>query len=179
VGLEDARALGAPLDLLIVRKVGVPSQPELAMGAIASGNVRVLNRLVLDQSGIDARTFDEVAARELEELERREVAYRGDRPRPSLEGRTVVLVDDGIATGSTVRAAIQAVRASKPARVVVAVPVASPDVVRALGREADEVVCPLQPLDMYAIGAWYMDFPQLDDDEVRDMLDEAWAEETG
>lgn len=174
VAAEVARALDAPLDLMIVRKLGLPRQPELAMGAIASGGVRVLNRDVLGAARVDEETLQEVEAREREELRRRERAYRGERPYPDLAGRTVLLVDDGVATGSTVRAAIRAARAQGPERVVVAVPVASPDIVPDLEREADAVVCPLQPSSLFAIGAWYREFPQLSDDQVRELLEDAW-----
>jgi len=177
VGYEVARDLELPLDVLTVRKLGLPIQPELAMGAIASGGLRVLNETVLRMADVDETTLREVESRERRELERREKAYRGDRPVRTLEGRTVILVDDGVATGSTMLAAIRAVHTQRPRSVVVAVPVASPDVVGKLRAQADQVVCPLLPRDLVAIGVWYRDFPQLTDDEARAILQRAWREE--
>jgi putative phosphoribosyl transferase len=177
VGYEVARELELPLDVLTVRKLGLPSQPELAMGAIASGGLRVLNESVLRMADVDEETLEEVESRERRELERREKAYRGDRSVRTLEGRTIILVDDGVATGSTIRAAIRAVRTQGPRSVVVAVPVASPEIASQLRAEADQVVCPLLPRDLFAIGVWYRDFPQLTDDEARDILQRAWREE--
>ncbi|NIP57271.1 MAG: phosphoribosyltransferase [Gemmatimonadetes bacterium] len=177
VGYEVARALGLPLDLLIVRKLGLPVQPELAMGAVASGGVRVLNPSVVSLADVDEETIEEVEREERAELQRRERAYRGDRPLPGLGGRTVILVDDGVATGSTIRAAIRAVRSREPEKIVAAVPVASPEGVKKLRKDADVVVCPLVPEFFAAIGSWYHDFPQLTDDEVRAILARAWEEE--
>ncbi|MEX0704918.1 MAG: phosphoribosyltransferase [Planctomycetales bacterium] len=177
VAREIAAALGAELDLMIVRKLGLPGQEELAMGAIASGGLRVLNDRVVGLAGISADTIAAVAQRELAELRRREQAYRRDRPRPAVEGRCVILVDDGLATGSTMRAAIGAVRRGNPAEVVVAVPVAPPDTVAALRAEADEVVCPETPADFFGIGQFYVDFTQTTDDEVRRLLQDAWSDE--
>jgi putative phosphoribosyl transferase len=171
VGAEVARALGAPMDILVVRKLGLPGQPELAMGAVASGGVVVRNPEVLRQVGVDDAAFRSVAARETRELLRREAAYRGERTPVEIRGRTVLLVDDGIATGSTVRAAIQALRLRGAERVVVAVPVVPPDVRDALTTESDEVVCVSTPRPFHAISPWYREFPQLSDDEVRDILD--------
>jgi len=176
VAAEVAAALGAELDLLIVRKLGAPDQPELAMGAIASGGVRVLNRDVIASRGIQEHAIEEVARREQQELERREHAYRGARPRPAIEGRCVILVDDGIATGATMRAGILALRRQKPAKIVVAVPVAPPDTVARLRSVADDVVCLATPDVFLAIGQWYIDFPQLSDETVRQALAEAWKE---
>jgi putative phosphoribosyl transferase len=173
VGLEVARALGAPLDVMVVRKLGTPGQPELAMGALASGGVRVLNADVVELLGVSDQAIDEVAAAEQRELERRERAYRNDRPFPDVRGRTVILVDDGIATGATVRAAARALRSQGPERLVIAAPVASPSVAAMLRREADEVVCVALPEDFFAISAWYHEFPQLDDHEVRRLLERA------
>lgn len=170
VAARVAQALGAALDVLIVRKLGSPGQEELAMGAIASGGVRVLNEDVVQSLGITARQIEAAAERELREVERRERAYRGHRPRPPLERRCVVLVDDGLATGSTMEAAVQAVRKLAPARVVVAVPVAPPDTVRRLRRVADEVVCPHTPEPFFSIGQWYVDFHQVTDAEVEALL---------
>ena len=166
-----AEALGATLDVIVVRKIGAPSQPELALGAIASGGIRVLNQELLDRvGGLDAVSLEAVEAREREELERRERAYRGDRPRPRLVGRDVVLVDDGLATGATMRAAVQAVRACRPARIVVAVPVGSKEAVAGLRGMADRVICPEAPADFYAVGQFYRDFAQTSDDDVRRLL---------
>ena len=173
VGLEIARALDAPLDVMIVRKLGVPGHEELAMGAIASGGVRVENEEVVRSLRIPPAMMDRVAAAEGLELERRDRLYRGGRPWPRLNGRVVILVDDGIATGATIRAAIQALRAQEPARIVVAVPVAAASTCRELGREVDEVVCVSTPEPFHAVGAHYEDFPQLSDEEVREILSEA------
>lgn len=176
VAAEVAAALGAELDLLIVRKLGAPGQPELAMGAIASGGVRVLNRDVIASLGIREHAIEEVARRELQEIERREQVYRGARPRPVIQGRCVILVDDGIATGATMRAGIEALRRQKPAQLVVATPVAPPDTVARLRSVADEVVCLATPEQFWAIGQWYIEFPQLSDETVRQALAEAWKE---
>ncbi len=170
VAFEVARALDAPLDLFLVRKLGVPGHEELAMGAIASGGVRVLNHDVVAHLRLGDATIDEVAAREETELQRREDAYRGDRPAALLHGRTVVLVDDGLATGSTMKAAVEAVRLRAPARVVVAVPVAATATCAELRRLADDVVCAATPEPFWAVGQWYDDFTQTTDDEVRDLL---------
>ncbi len=176
VAFEVARALDADLDLMLVRKLGTPGQPELAMGAIASGGIEVLNPRVVQGLGIPESAIREVARREYLELKRREAAYRGDRPPPRIEGRTVILVDDGLATGSTMMAAIEAVRARHPARIVVAVPVAPPDTVERLRRLVDEVVALETPADFAAVGQWYLDFGQTGDEEVRALLREAWHE---
>jgi predicted phosphoribosyltransferase len=170
VGAEVARALGAPLDVLLVRKLGVPGHEELAMGAIADGGVRVVNEDVLRALRVPVDAVEAVALEEGQELQRRARAYRGGRPAPDLRGRTVILVDDGLATGSTMRAAVAAVRRQGPARVVVAVPVGAEDTCEALRREADEVVCPRTPEPFYAVGAWYRDFLQTTDEEVRELL---------
>jgi putative phosphoribosyl transferase len=171
VGAEVARALGAPLDILVVRKLGLPGQPELAMGAVASGGIEVRNPDVILQAGVEEDAFRAVAARETREVVRREAAYRGQRTPVEIRGRTVLLVDDGIATGSTVRAAIQALRLHGAERVVLAVPVAPPDVRDALTAESDEVVCVSSPSPFYAISPWYREFPQLSDAEVREILE--------
>jgi predicted phosphoribosyltransferase len=170
VGYEVARALNAPLDVMIVRKLGVPGQPELAMGAIASGGVRVVNEAVVRTLGIPEEVLDRVAAEEKRELQRRERLYRGDRPLPRIEGRTVLLVDDGIATGATMRAAIRALRAQRPARIVVAVPTAAASTCAELRGEVDELVCLTSPEPFVAIGLHYAGFPQLSDDTVRENL---------
>jgi putative phosphoribosyl transferase len=172
VAYEVARALNAPLDICLVRKLGVPGHKELAMGAIASGGVRVLNYDVVSWLGISGKTIDEVAARELKELQRRDRAYRGDRPQPDIRNRIVILVDDGIATGSTIRAAISVLESQNPAYVIVAVPVAPPETCEALKSEVDEVVCLMTPETFYAIGVWYEDFSQTTDEEVRALLAE-------
>jgi predicted phosphoribosyltransferase len=170
IAYEVAEALGAPLDVFLVRKLGVPGREELAMGALASGGVRVLNEDVIDAVGIPEQVIDEVASREQKELERRERLYRDDRPPPEVEGRTVILVDDGLATGSSMRAAVAALRKLKPARIVVAVPVGAHQTCSELAREADEVVCAVTPDPFYAVGLWYEDFAQTSDEEVRDLL---------
>ncbi|HFC52860.1 MAG TPA: phosphoribosyltransferase [Gammaproteobacteria bacterium] len=167
-----ARSLGAPLDVLLVRKLGLPGHPELAMGAIASGGVQVMNEDVVRHAGVSEEAVDAVLARERQELERRERVYRGDRPWPELTGRCVILVDDGLATGATMKAAIDAVRRQGAARIVVAVPVAPPQTVAELKPLVDEVVCPLQPESFMAIGQWYRDFHQVSDAEVKGELDE-------
>lgn len=176
VAFEVADALGAILDLMVVRKLGAPGQEELAMGAIASGGVRLLNHDVVRALNVDEGTIDRVAQREQQELERRERAYRGDRPWPGLRGQCVILSDDGLATGATMRAAVTAVRKQEPARMVVAVPVAPPDTVEMLKRKVDEVACLATPEPFLAIGRWYEDFRQVSDDEVRDLLARAWRQ---
>ncbi len=171
VGFEVAQALQAPLDVLVVRKLGFPGHEEYAMGAIASGGVRVMNPM----PGV-AVSPDEVAAvvaREQDELVRRERLYRGERPAVSVRGRTVIVVDDGLATGSTMRAAVLAIRQQHPAHLAVAVPVGAPDSCRELMDEADEVVCAAMPQPLRAVGLWYQDFPQVGDDEVRDLLEQS------
>jgi predicted phosphoribosyltransferase len=170
VGFEVARALGAPLDVFLVRKLGVPGYEELAMGAVATGGVRVLNDEIVCGLGISEHEIDAAVARELPELARRERLYRDDRPPPDVAGQTVILVDDGLATGATMRAAVQALRQQHPARVVVAVPTASPDTSEALRAEADDVVCAMTPDPFFAVGHWYEDFTQTTDDEVRHLL---------
>jgi predicted phosphoribosyltransferase len=176
VGYEIARALHVPLDVINVRKLGVPWHEELALGAIATGGVRVLNSNVVMVAGVTQVDLDSVTRLQRLELERRERLYRGGRPAPVLHGRTVILVDDGIATGATVRAAISVVRAQGPAHLVLAVPVAQASVATELAREVDELVCVLTPSDLYAIGLWYDSFSQLKDDEVQRLLARAAAE---
>jgi predicted phosphoribosyltransferase len=166
VAAAVARALGAPLDVFVVRKLGLPMQPELAMGAVASSGVRVLNEDVLRQAGVPAAVLEEVTARERAAVEARERLYRGDRPAPALVGRDSVLVDDGLATGATMRAAVAAVRALGPSRVVVAVPVAPADTVAAFGRDGIELACVHVPDDFVSVGSWYRDFGQVSDEEV-------------
>jgi putative phosphoribosyl transferase len=170
VAYEVARAIGAPLDIFLVRKLGTPGQPELAMGAIASGGIVVVNPDVVQMLRLPPEALEAATRAETVELERREKAYRGTRPHPSLEGRTVILVDDGLATGSSMRAAVRAVAAQKPGRTVVAVPVGAPSTCRELQREADEVVCLAQPESFAAVGNWYEDFSQTSDEEVQALL---------
>ncbi len=160
VGFEIARALRAPLDVFNVRKLGVPGQEELAMGAIATGGIRVLNDEIVRELGLTPAAIDRVAAREELELARREQLYRDGRPLPDLADRIVILVDDGLATGSTMRAAARAVRRLGPARLVVAVPTAAPETCRDLGAEVDEIICAMTPEPFYAVGLWYEDLRQ-------------------
>ena len=169
VAYEVARTLHAPLDIYVVRKLGAPGHRELAMGAIAIGGVRVLNEDVIEALGISPTVVDFVAARELVELERQQRTYRGDAPFPDLEGRTVIVVDDGLATGSTMRAAVRALRHSKPKQIIIAVPVGAQDTVKNLREEA-EVVCLNAPPDFHAVSLWYEDFSQTSDDEVRSLV---------
>jgi predicted phosphoribosyltransferase len=170
VAYEVARALAAPLDVFVVRKLGAPGQRELAMGAIASGGVRVLNQDVVTSLGISESAIDATALEERAELERRERAYRDGRAPAQLKGRVAVLVDDGLATGATMKAAVQAVRQHAPARIVVAVPVGAPESCAELAEIADEVVCVREPTYFAAVGRWYVDFEQTSDEEVRELL---------
>jgi predicted phosphoribosyltransferase len=167
VAHEVAQALKAPLDIFIVRKLGAPGSKELAMGAIASGGVRVLNERVLEKIQPSAEVIEQVVAEEQAELGRRELAYRGGRPPLAVEGKTVLVIDDGLATGSTMRAALLALRRLGPARLVVGVPVGAPEACRELRALADEVVCVCEPAELQAVGRWYVDFAQVTDDEVR------------
>jgi predicted phosphoribosyltransferase len=173
VAREVAAALEAPLDVLVVRKIGAPFNPELALGAIAFGGVTVYNESLLRELGLDAADLEGVRSREQAELTRRERAYRGDRPMPSLAGKTVVLVDDGIATGATMHAAVTATRALQPKRIVVAVPTSAVDSVTRLEGVADRVIALATPEPYFGVGAWYEEFHQLDDEEVLRCLDEA------
>jgi len=170
VAYEVARALNAPLDVFLVRKLGVPGYEELAMGAIATGGVRVLNDQLVGSLRIPDYIVDEVAASEQQELTRRERLYRGDRPAPDVRRRSVILVDDGLATGATMLAAVKALRQQQPARIVVAVPTASPDTCEQLRAEVDDVICAITPEPFHAVGLWYEDFSQTTDEEVRDLL---------
>jgi predicted phosphoribosyltransferase len=172
VAFEVAEALDAPLDVFLVRKLGMPGHRELAMGAIASGGVRVLNEDVVRAYGIPQRAIDAVAREEEAELVRREREYRRGSPPPELAGRIVILVDDGLATGSTMRAAVQAVRQHGPARVIVAVPVGAPSTCSEFADVTDETVCARTPEPFLAVGQWYEDFSQTSDDEVRALLQE-------
>lgn len=173
VAYEVARALGAPLDVFTARKLGVPRHEELAMGAIATGGACVLNEDVIRQLGIPPTEVERVRAMEQAELARRERAYRGDRPPLDARGRTVLVVDDGLATGATMRAAVMALRQQHPAKVIVAVPVASHDACAALRATADACLCAATPPAFFGVGAWYRDFSQTSDEEVRALLDDA------
>jgi putative phosphoribosyl transferase len=173
---EVAQTLKAPLDLMLVRKLGVPGHEELAMGAIATGGIRVLNAEVIEGLGLSDAEIERIAAREQQELQRRDQVYRGTRPPPDMEGRCVILVDDGLATGATMRSAVAAVHQQKPTRLVVAVPVAPLHTVARL-READEVVCPSTPEPFFSIGLWYEDFAPVTDEDVRVLLEQAWREQ--
>jgi predicted phosphoribosyltransferase len=168
VAFEVAQSLGAPLDVFVVRKLGYPGHEEYAMGAIASGGVRVMN--LQPGLAVSEREIEAVAARELAELRRRERLYRDGRPAPTLDGAAVIVVDDGLATGATMRAAVQAIRAQHPRHLCVAVPVGAAESCDDLRALADEVVCPETPEPFRAVGLWYRDFPQSTDDEVRDLL---------
>ena len=170
VAYEVAHVLNAPLDVFVVRKLGVPGHEELAMGAIASGDVRVLNQEVLDWYRLSNADVEAAARRERAELERRELLYRGSRPLTTIEGRIVILIDDGLATGSTMRAAVEAVRRLKPSRIVVAVPVGARDTCEEFRRIADDVVCVMSPVSFSAVGQWYRDFSQTTDEEVKRLL---------
>ncbi len=170
VAAEVARALGAPLDVLVVRKLGVPGHEELAMGAVASGGGVVLNDDVVSQLRLPQAAVAAVVERELAEVRRRELAYRGDRPPLDLRGSSALLVDDGVATGATVRAAVLAARAAGASEVVVAVPVGAPDSLARIAEVADEVVCPHRPRALRSVGEWYRDFSQTSDAEVREAL---------
>jgi putative phosphoribosyl transferase len=170
VAFEVAQALNAPLDICLVRKLGVPGHSELAMGAIASGGVRILNYDVISSLGITDKTIEAVAARELRELQRRDRAYRGHRPQPVIPDQTVILVDDGIATGATMRAAFAILKSQHPQELIVAVPVAPAEVCQAIAPEVDQVVCLATPSPFYAIALWYDNFSQTTDAEVCDLL---------
>jgi len=172
IGIEVAERLKAPLDVVVVRKLGVPWQPELAMGAMA-GTTRIVDQQLVDQLHISESDIEAVVAREAKEMERREELYRGNRPAPDLTGRTVILVDDGLATGSTMLAAVRHVRAAHPQKVIVAVPVASAQACSRFKKEADECICLAKPEPFFAVGEWYGDFRQVTDSEVQAMLNRA------
>ena len=176
VAYEVAQALGVPLDVFLVRKLGLPGYEELAMGAIASGGVRVLNEQVVNSMGIPENVIDAVASWEQQELERRERVYRGDQPPPDVRGKTVILVDDGLATGATMQAAVRALRQQEQRRIVVAVPTAAPETCEQFKREADEAICAITPEPFYAVGLWYEDFSQTTDEDVRELLAQAQHE---
>jgi predicted phosphoribosyltransferase len=170
VAYEVAHALKAPLDVFIVRKLGVPGHEELAMGAIASGGTRSLNPSVIQHLNISPAVIEAATTREASELKRRELLYRGERPAPHMSGQTIIIVDDGLATGSTMRAAIAALRHHNPAKIVVAVPTAAAETSETLKFEADEVVCAVTPEPFYAVGQWYENFDQTSDQEVTDLI---------
>jgi putative phosphoribosyl transferase len=178
VALEVARQLDAPLDVFVVRKLGVPGHEELAMGAIATGGARVLNEEVVARLAILPETVDAAVRQEAAEVARRERLYRGDRPPPQLGGRIVILVDDGLATGATMRAAVAAVRQQRPERIVVAVPAAAPETCGVLRIEVDELICVLTPDPFVAVGFWYENFSQIGDDAVRELLERATGVES-
>jgi predicted phosphoribosyltransferase len=173
VGYEVAKALNAPLDVFVVRKLGVPGHEELAMGAIASGGVRLLNQDLVQRLRIPRDAIESIAAREQRELERRDREYRNGRPPVDVSGRTVILVDDGLATGSSMRAAVEALRTKQPAQIIVAVPVASAVTCAEFESEVDEVVCGVTPEQFAAVGQWYKDFSPTTDEEVRELLHRA------
>ena len=173
VAYQVARALNAPLDILLVRKLGVPEREELAMGAIASGGICVLNEDVIQTLHIPRQIIDQVVEAEKRELERRERLYRGDRPPIPLAGKTVILVDDGLATGASMRAAVDAVRMQQPAKIVVAVPTAAPEICLQFQAHVDQIICATTPQPFYGVGMWYEDFAQTSDEEVRRLLKDA------
>jgi predicted phosphoribosyltransferase len=173
VAFEVARALHALLDVIVVRKLGVPGQEELAMGAIATGGVRILNNEVVQFLNIPNEMVDKIAANEQQELERRERLYRGDRPAYTVLGRTVILVDDGIATGATMHAAVAALKQQQPARILIAVPTASPSAYDEFANEVDEIVCVMRPEPFIAVSYWYSQFSQTSDEQVRSLLEQA------
>lgn len=176
VAFEVAQVLQVPMDIFLVRKLGVPGHEELAMGAIATGGVRVLNEDTVNYLGIPPDVIDSITEMELKELKRREIAFRGNRPEPNVKGKTVILIDDGLATGSTIRAAAQALRGQDPARIIVAVPVSAPQTCDEYRMGVDEIVCAVTPKRFLGVGRWYHDFSQTTDEEVRDLLELARGE---
>lgn len=173
VAYEVSRLLNVPMDIFIVRKLGLPGREELAIGAIATGGIRVLNDNVIRLLNVPEEVIRFVAERELQELQRREQSYRGDRPAPQVRDRTIILIDDGLATGASMRAAVKGLRAQHPARIVVAVPAAAVEVCEAFRHEVDEIVCAMTPEPFQGVGRWYEDFRQMTDDEVRSLLEES------
>ncbi len=173
VGFEIAQALHVPLDVIVVRKLGVPGQEELAMGAIATGGICILNKDVVQFLNIPDEVIDEITAQELQELERREHLFRGERPAYDVGGRTVILVDDGIATGATMHAAVAAIKQRQPTRIIIAVPTAAPSTCDEFAAEVDELVCVIRPEPFIAVGYWYRQFSQTSDEEVRSLLERA------
>lgn len=178
VAFEIARVLQLPLDLFLVRKLGVPGDAELAFGAVASGGQRVINRSVVEFEQLTEAEIEAVTESEQRELERRERAYRDNRPSPQLKDKTVILVDDGLATGATMLAAVLALREHQPAKIVVAVPTASPETCAEFENYVDEIVCASTPDPFYSVGSWYRDFAQTTDDEVRELLARIWDRQT-
>src|SRR5699024_42007 len=176
VAFEVAQALKAPLDLMLVRKLGVPGQEELAMGAIATGGIRILNQELVEGLNISDAALEAVVNKEKRELERREHAYRGDRPAPEIRNRCIILIDDGVATGATMRAAVSALRQQQPMQIIIGTPVAPPDAVENHKQEANEVICLATPERFFAIGRWYVSFLQSSDEEVRTLLARAWGQ---
>jgi putative phosphoribosyl transferase len=170
VAVEVAEVLHAPLDIFLVRKLGVPGQEELALGAVASGGVRVLNQSLVRSLRISREEIEAVTAAERKELERRQRLYRDDRPAPEIRNRTVILVDDGLATGATMRAAVRALRQQQPARIIIGVPAASPQTCDEFRNQVDDIVCAITPDPFYSVGMWYRNFSQVSDDEVRALL---------
>lgn len=177
VAAEVARLLDAPLDVFVVRKLGVPGQEELAMGAIATGGIRILNHEIVRVLQIPDHVIDRATEQEQEELRRRERAYRGDRPPPEVHGKTVILIDDGLATGASMRAAVAALHQQEPARIVVAVPVAAEDTCAEFKHQVDDIICASTPEPFLGVGRWYEDFAQMTDQEVREILERAWREQ--
>lgn len=177
VGFEVAQAISASLDIMLVRKLGTPGHEELAMGAIASGGITVFNSELVSRLHIGPELIEAATKRELQELERREQAYRGNHPPPVVENRHVILVDDGLATGASMRAAVAALRQRNPASIIVAIPVAPPDTVDVLKEEADEVICLAMPEPFLAVGRWYRDFSQTSDEDVKSLLESVWSTE--
>jgi putative phosphoribosyl transferase len=173
VAYEVALAINAPMDIFIVRKLGLPGREELAIGAIASGGIRVLNNDIVRILNVPEEVINFVVQRERQELKRRERMYRGDRPMPNVHDRTVILIDDGLATGATMRAAVTGLRAQNPARIVVAVPTAAREVCEAFQFEVDEMICAMTPEPFQGVGKWYEEFPQMNDEEVRNLLEKA------
>jgi putative phosphoribosyl transferase len=173
VAFEIARELSAPLDVFLVRKLGLPGHPELAMGAIASGGIRVLNEDVIHGLSVPEDVIASVAESELQELERREQAYRGKQPGLDVHGKTIILVDDGLATGASMRAAVAGLKAQSPGRIIVAVPTASPDTCGEFESEVDEILCAVTPQPFLGVGIWYDDFSQTTDEEVRELLEKS------
>ncbi len=173
VGFEIAQALHVPLDVIVVRKLGVPGQEELAMGAIATGGIRILNKDVVQFLNIPDEVIDNVTAHELQELERREHRYRGERPAYDISGRTIILVDDGIATGATMHAAVAAIKQRQPTCIIIAVPTAAPSTCDEFAMEVDELVCVIRPEPFIAVGYWYRQFSQTSDEEVHHLLEQA------
>jgi len=176
VAYEIALSMKAPLDLVLVRKLGAPNFTELAMGAIATGNVKIINPQIIRSYQISESDIAKVEAKERQELERREQAYRGNRPYIDLKNRNVILVDDGLATGSTMHAAINAVQLQSPNTITVAIPVAPPDTISELEKIVNRVICPFQPYNLSSIGQWYEDFSQVNDEEVKQQLNQAWKQ---